>query len=108
MSSRTLTAVPEESEFASAEVTYKGKTYHFVEITAKEYDKCEELARRPDDTINGVLLTRLMMTKSATDPKITLEDIGNMPLLKVNALAKAVTDLHTEVVEKPEPGKTSA
>jgi hypothetical protein len=99
----------EESEFGSAEVTYKGKTYHFTELDTDSYDKCEELARREDQTINGVLLTRLMITKSATDPKVTLDDIKKMPLLKVNALAKAVTDLHTDkVVEKPEPGKDSA
>lgn len=106
MSSRP---VVEESEFDSSETIYKGKTYHFTELSAKAYDKCEELARRPDETINGVLLTRLMITKSASDPKITLDDIGDMALKKVNALAKVVTDLHTDkVVEKSEPGKDSA
>ena len=103
-----LVAVPEaeqQSEWGSAEIAYKGKTYHFTEISAKAYDKCEEVAKREDGSINGVLLTRLMMTKSATDPKFSLDDIGEMPLLKVNALAKAVTDLHTDKAEAPEPGK---
>lgn len=106
MPSRPVIVPDAESEFGSSEVTYKGTTYHFTELSAKAYDKCEELAKREDETINGVLLTRLMITKSATDPKITLDDLGDMPLLKVNALAKAVTDLHTDkVAEKPEPGK---
>ena len=66
-------------------------------------NKCEEMATKKNDdgttSIDGKILTRLMVLKSLVEPRLNAEQLGSQPLKLTNALAKAVTDLHTDQPE---------
>lgn len=88
-------------------VTFKGVTYTFRELTVAEFDQARE-----DATINGEwdgrLMTRLMICVSATEPRMTLEQLGNLPQRLYSSVVDVVNALNDPDAseEDGDPGKS--
>ena len=84
--------VPEGLDTKTLE--HKGKKYIFREITVDENDEALEAAKNPDgNTINTRVMNRMIITASAVDPQIALDDIAKMP----HRLYQKIVDLVNEL-----------
>ena len=97
--SRGLTSVPVEDvpfdiPFLEKEVEISGKTFRFRELSVSENDACLEAARKPDGDIDGRIMMRLMMTKSAVEPLLNADIISKLPSRIYIKLAEAVNDIN--------------
>ena len=76
-------------------VEHKGKSYVFREITVDENDEALEAAKNPDgNTINTRVMNRMIITMSAVDPKISLDDLGKMSHRLYQKIVDAVNELN--------------
>lgn len=80
--------------FTHKELTLRGKTYKIRELSAKEYDDCVKMATKADDDVDMVALLRLMVSKSIVDPKLTADDLADLPYGVSRRLGSAVNRLH--------------
>lgn len=95
----TLTPVPDmmapfEIPFLEKEVVVAGKTFKFRELSVVENDACLEASRKPDGDIDGRIMMRLMMSKSAMDPILNADIISRLPSRIYVKLAEAVNDIN--------------
>ena len=103
--SRGLTTVPDpespfEIPFLEKEVVISGKTFRFRELSVAENDGCLEAARKPDGDIDGRIMMRLMMTKSAVEPALNADIISKLPSRVYIKLAETVNDINSAEEEK--------
>lgn len=76
-------------------ISHKGKQYIFREITVDENDEALEAAKNPDgNTINTRVMNRMIITASAVDPKISLDDIAKMPHRLYQKIVDMVNELN--------------
>jgi hypothetical protein len=97
---RGLTSVPVENApfeipFLEKEVVISGKTFRFRELSVAENDACLEASRKPDGDIDGRVMMRLMMTKSAVEPLLNADIISKLPSRVYIKLAEAVNDINS-------------
>ena len=87
-------------------VDYAGVTYNFRELTVAETDECRENSII-NEKFDGRLMTRLMISKAATDPKMALGDIGKLPQGLYSAIVDCVNDLNDpEALKDVPPGNS--
>ena len=97
--SRNLTTVPVEDSpfeipFLEKDVVISGKSFKFRELSVAENDACLEAARKPDGDIDGRIMMRLMMTKSAVEPMLNADIISKLPSRVYIKLAETVNDIN--------------
>lgn len=81
--------------FDTRTIEHMGKSYVFREITVDENDEALEAAKNPDGTtINTRVMNRMIITKSAVDPKIGLEDLGKMTHRLYQKIIDTVNELN--------------
>ncbi len=102
---RGLTPVPDpespfEIPFLEKEIEISGKTFRFRELSVAENDSCLEAARKPDGDIDGRIMMRLMMTKSAVEPALNADIISKLPSRVYIKLAETVNDINSAEEEK--------
>lgn len=115
MSSReaAVTKIPAEprSPFdfppVTDKVTYLGIDYTFRELSVGETDDAREMSIDGDE-FDGRLMTRLMITTSSLEPKITLELLTKLPQSLYSAIVDCVNELNDpELLKKDaEPGNS--
>ena len=89
--------------------TFKGIQYTFRELTVAEMDECRESATNDkDQTIDGRLMMRFEICKSAVEPAITLEALAKCPQRLYLNFVDIVNDLNDADALKSEddPGKS--
>ncbi len=93
----TKVADPERDPFDfpanTAYVEYKGIRYNFRELTVAETDQAREDSTI-DEKFDGRLMTRLMIVTSATEPSMTLAQLGSLPQRLYAAIVDKVNDLN--------------
>jgi hypothetical protein len=95
--------------FNTTDVTHKGKTFSFRELSAEEYDQCVELASKgegDDKSLDTVQLLRWMIVRGSVDPKLDPASLGKLPFSATTKISKAVNDLHFLPDEDEAPLKT--
>lgn len=85
------------------------REFKFRELSVAENDACIDAARNEDGTINGRINMRMMISKSAVDPKISMDDLAAVPNRVYLQLAEFVNDINSiddalEDVEEGEEG----
>jgi hypothetical protein len=83
----------------------RGK-FTFRELTVKENDAARETATAKDGTFNGRTMMRMMVTMSAVEPKISLEQLEKLPQRVYAAIVEFVNDLNDaeSLTDEGEPG----
>jgi hypothetical protein len=87
---------------ADAKVEIRGVRYEFRELTISEYDKLMKQATREEvdddgetqEMTDSSLLLRLLILKSCVSPKITADDLNQIPTRIYRSIARVVNDLH--------------
>lgn len=101
MSTRTeLSAGPTNEElvelpFAEKELKISGKAFKFRELSVEENDQAADAAKRPDGSIDGRLMMRLMIMSSSVAPKLTSEAMGKLPQRAYIRIYDAVSALNS-------------
>jgi hypothetical protein len=85
---------PFEIPFLEKEIEVAGKKFRFRELSVAENDACLEASRKPNDDIDGRIMMRLMMSKSAVEPKLDADIISKLPSRIYIKLAEAVNDIN--------------
>lgn len=80
--------------FMTASIKLRGKLYRFRELPTDQYDKLVEMATDTDDMVDRTILLRLMVTESATEPKITPTTLAKMPYSVVRQIGILVNNMH--------------
>jgi hypothetical protein len=88
--------------FNEKTITIGEDAYKFRELTVGENDFCADAAKGPDGTIDGRKMMRLMIVKSAVEPKLSAEDLLAIPNRIYIKFCEVVNDL--AVPEEDEPG----
>ena len=96
-------ANPFEFVFAERTLDIDGRPFVFRELSVKENDACIDAARQEDGDINGRINMRMMIAKSSVDPKITIDNLSNLPNRVYLKLAEFVNDINSidDAVEPP-------
>lgn len=81
--------------FAEKTVSVGGMKFKFRELSVQENDDCADGAKNPDGSINGRTMMRLMIINSSMDPKLTNEQLGDMPQRAYIRIYDAVNELNT-------------
>jgi len=88
-------AKPADDGLDTRTITHKGKSYTFREITVDENDEALEAAKNPDgNTINTRVMNRMIITLSATDPTISLDDLGKFSHRLYQKIVDTVNELN--------------
>jgi len=82
------------SKADTEQVKINGTTYSVRELTVDESDSIDEAAKNPDGTYNGRLSTRLAIA-AATEPPISVDEIGKLGQTKYTALIRAFNKMNT-------------
>jgi len=89
--------------FLEKEVTLRGATYKFRELSSEEYDKLYKAAEKQDGDVDTIVLLRLMTTKSIVEPPLSADQLGKLPLRVTRELTRIVSDLHFEEEQEEDP-----
>lgn len=81
--------------FTTKDLVINGHTLKFRELSVQESDSCLDAARKPDGTIDGRLNMRMIISKSSSEPKITIDDIAKFPNKVYVRIAEFVNDLNS-------------
>jgi hypothetical protein len=81
--------------FVQRALDLNGHAFTFRELSVAESDECIDKSRRPDDTIDGRLNMRLLISKSSVEPKLKIDDIAKMPNRVYIKIAEFVNDLNS-------------
>ena len=102
-----VAALPEGiDDFEHKTFSIRGTEYQIRELAAEEYDACVSASRREDESLDAVLLLRLMMLRSIKSPILTAESLSKLPYRVVRKLSEEVNELHYRLDdEEPIPGK---
>lgn len=96
-------ASPITPEFLEEEITVRGITYHFRELSIGEYDELmrkattkslNPLTGQEDETIDNALLLRLMVLRCCIDPKLTPETLAGLPMRVSLKFNQTVNRMH--------------
>lgn len=90
MASKEVTA----GEFRTEEVTIRGTTYKFRELSANEYDAILKIASGPDDNADLAAVLKMMAVKSLVEPTLTGTELGEKPYPVYSKILQAVNKLH--------------
>ena len=91
------------TDFNEEEVTARGTTYHFTELSIGDYDDLVKKATRhepnaltgqDDESIDNALLLKLMVIKTSHDPKLTPESLAGLPMRVALKLNQTVNRMH--------------
>lgn len=81
-------------EFRTEEVTVRGVTYKFRELSAEEYDEILKIAAGPDDNAELATVLKLMAGKSLVEPEMDPATLGKKPYPVYNKLLQTVNRMH--------------
>lgn len=81
--------------FAEKEIEYEGQKFKFRELSVAENDYCADAARDEKGTIDARRMMRIMIAKSVVDPKITVDDLAEIPNRAYLKFAEIVNDLNS-------------
>lgn len=81
-------------KFAEKDITIGEQVFTFRELSVADNDFCAEAARDEKGEIDGRKMMRLMIAKSAVDPKLSLEELLTLPNRAYLRFAEAVNDLN--------------
>jgi hypothetical protein len=85
------------SEFRTEEITVRGVTYKFRELSANEYDEIIKMAAGPDDNAELATVLKLMAAKCLVEPDLTPEQLGAKPYPVYNKLLTTINKMHFSV-----------
>lgn len=94
MATRTKAETALTEEFRTEEITLRGQTYVFKELSGSKYEECVKLAEGPDGTADLATVLRLMIPESLVSPKWNAEKIYDRPLPVVTAIQNLVNRMH--------------
>jgi hypothetical protein len=92
--------------FEERTVSVRGKEFKIRELSSAEYDKLYKMADQGDD-LDTALLLRLMTLKSVVEPKLTEDDLGQMPMRVSRELLGEVNRLHFGPDDEEESAKNA-
>lgn len=81
-------------KFAEKEIKIGEQVFTFRELSVADNDFCAEASRDEKGEIDPRKMMRLMIAKSAVEPKLTLEDLLGVPNRAYLRFAEAVNDLN--------------
>lgn len=90
-------------DFLEEEVTARGLTYRFRELSIGDYDElvrkatikqANAITGEENDVIDNALLLKLMVLKCSVEPKLTAESLSNLPMRVVLKLNQTVNRMH--------------
>ena len=89
--------------FDERTLTINGRELRFRELSVKENDACIDAARQKDGTIDGRLNMLMIISKSAVEPTISLDQLASFPNRVYLQIAEFVNDLNLidDAVEEP-------
>jgi hypothetical protein len=96
-------AQPLTPDFLEEEVTVRGITYHFRELSIGEYDDLVTKATRKEsnpltgdetEVVDNTVLLKLMVLRCCTDPKLTPESLASLPMRVVLKFNQTVNRMH--------------
>ena len=97
-------------EFLEEQITLRGTTYTFKELSAEQYEDILKLSEGPDGSADLATVLRLMIPESLVSPKLSAEQLYKKPLPVITAIQATVNRMHfrDEPVETPadEDGET--
>lgn len=99
MASKEATA----GEFRTEEVTIRGTTYKFRELSANEYDAILKIASGPDDNADLATVLKMMAVKSLVEPAATAAELGEKPYPVYSKILQSVNKLHFGTDEEDSP-----
>jgi hypothetical protein len=105
MSTKAVEVADPGPDAATVTVEVRGKRYSFRELEISEYDKVVKQASHQEadedgimqDVTDNTLLLRLLVIKSAVEPKLTAETVNALGTRLYRALARVVNDLHFDI-----------
>lgn len=90
-------------EFAKKSITINDVEYTFKELSVGENDFCADAAKNPEGNIDGRKMMRLMVAKSAVEPKLSLDDLAECPNRIYVKFCEVVNDLNIPDDEDDSP-----
>lgn len=84
-----------ELPFAEKVVKISGREFTLRELTVEENDMAADASRKPDGTIDGRLMMRLMIISASVSPKLTAEAMAKMPQRAYIRIYDAVQELNS-------------
>jgi hypothetical protein len=88
--------------FAEKEIEYEGQKFKFRELSVAENDFCADASRDDKGNIDARRMMRVMIAKSIVDPKITIDDLAEMPNRAYLKFAEIVNDLNSPAEDEEE------
>ena len=94
-------------DFLEEEVTLRGVTYKFRELSGSTYEDIIKEAEGPDGTADLATVLKLMIPEALVSPKLTTEQIFSKPLPVVTAIQNVVNRMNfrSEETAAPEEGE---
>lgn len=81
--------------FSEKVLLIEGRPFKFRELSVKENDSCLDASKQPDGTFNGRTNMRLMIAKSSVAPKISVDDLANLPNRIYLQIAEFVNEINS-------------
>ena len=100
--------------FSTKSIDISGRVFVLKELSVAENDACWDASKNEDGTYNGRTNIRMMITKSAVDPTISLDQLAKFPNRVYLQLAEAVNELNsiddaeTPATDEEESGEGNA
>lgn len=91
-------------EFATKDLAIGDTTYRFKELSVGENDFCADASKGPDGLIDGRKMMRLMIVKSSVEPKLSAEDLLDIPNRIYIKFCEVVNDLTVPDEDEGETG----
>ncbi len=89
------TEAPVVEGYDTRTVEHKGKSYTFREITVEENDAAMDAAKNPDgQTLNTKVMNRMIISTTAVEPKVGIDDISKMTHRLYQKIVDAVNELN--------------
>jgi hypothetical protein len=98
---------PFDIPFMEKTIDVAGVKFRLRELSVAENDAFLEGSRKADGEIDGRIMMRLMMSKSAIEPSLTADLIAKLPSRIYVKLAEAVNDINA-AEEEPEGDEGNA
>lgn len=92
-------------KFAENTIEIENEKFKFRELTVAENDFCADASRDKEGNIDPRKMMRLMVSKSAIDPKLTIDDLAEIPNRIYLRFCEVVNDLNMpEIGEEDDSG----
>jgi hypothetical protein len=104
MSSRSKGVTKVPFAFSEKSITIDETEYKFKELSVGENDFCADGSKNEKGDIDGRKMMRLMVVKSSVEPKLTLEDIADVPNRIYLKFCEVVNDLNMPDEDETDEG----